>query len=639
MKHRLLFVLSLFVGFASFGQIARDSDQIQDGDVRYHGQNRTSATETVIMSEDFANGIPSTWIHQGTANGTADPDARFEYRGIVTTPSNATGSRGFYAGAALPIASPTTSNGFIILDSDYLDNSGLTGNNGNGPAAAPHLVTLAPPMMDLTQYSNIVVSFTNYYRRRQGTQNLSTAVSATYLDFSTDGGQTWPHSVELNTHIGNNQSTAADFLVEVNASSFIGGQDSAMFRLRFDGRYYYWQVDDIEVKVPEYNRMKFTSFNGAPPVDVLYNSTSRYGHMSQFEQRPITVDANVYNFGVNPQTNVYLALDVLDPNGAVVATAYSDTTASLAPGDTLDFTQLNTYNRAVGALTFVPGTYSFAVRVVSDSTIEAFDTLSYQLSEQRMALDFGGFDNSLGTNALGLDGAGMAVYMDLGMFNPATATAQRLFGVELGLSSLTTGGTIEVSVYDTAAWQGYTAGFDQTGLLAYATDSITAADISSQTKYFDFGQQLLQSGAVYVAVNMYSNNGQYEVRLKNDQTIRQTGLSKMMYNANDARWFSGYSNSMTFNAPWIRVDVCPNIPGACGLGTSEPVETLWTLSPNPGAQGFNVPEFGEVSVVDAFGRVVLCARAERGSWVDASKWSPGLYFVTLNGVTLRWIKL
>ena len=433
MKHRLLFVLSLFVGFASFGQIARDSDQIQDGDVRYSGQYRTSATETVIMSEDFANGIPSTWIHQGTANGTADPDARFEYRGIATTPSNATGSRGFYAGAALPIASPTTSNGFIILDSDYLDNSGLTGNNGNGPAAAPHLVTLAPPMMDLTQYSNIVVSFTNYYRRRQGTQNLSTAVSATYLDFSTDGGQTWPHSVELNTHIGHNQSTAADFLVEVNASSFIGGQDSAMFRLRFDGRYYYWQVDDIEVKVPEYNRMKFTSFNGAPPVDVLYNSTSRYGHMSQFEQRPITVDANVYNFGVNPQTNVYLALDVLDPNGAVVATAYSDTTASLAPGDTLDFTQLNTYNRAVGALTFVTGTYSFAVRVVSDSTIEAFDTLSYQLSEQRMALDFGGFDNSLGTNALGLDGAGMAVYMDLGMFNTATATAQRLFGVELGL--------------------------------------------------------------------------------------------------------------------------------------------------------------------------------------------------------------
>lgn len=639
MNRSLLFLLSLSASTLGFSQTAPDSDHIQDGEIRFSGLSRRSTTETVIMSEDFANGIPTSWIHQGMANGAADPDARFEYRGIATTPSNATGSRGLFAGTALPIASPTVSNGFIILDSDYLDNSGITGNGGNGPAAAPHLVTLAPPMMDLTQYSNIVVSFTNFYRRRQGTQNMSTAVAATYLDFSTDAGQTWPHSVELNTHIGNNQSTAADYLIEVNASSFIGGQDSAMFRLRFDGRLYYWQVDDIEVKVLEYNRMKFTSFNGAPPVDVLYNSVSRYGHMSQFEQRPITVDANVYNFGVYPQTNVYLALDVLDPSGAVVATAYSDTTASLASGDTLDYTQLNTYNRVVGALTFVPGTYSFAVRVVSDSTIEAFDTLSYRLGEKRMALDYGRFDNSLGTNALGLDGAGMAVYVDLATFNAATATAQRLFGVELGLSSLTTGGTIEVSVYDTAAWQGYTAGFDQSGLLAFVDDSITAADIASQTKYFDFGEQLLQAGAVYVAVNMYSNNGQYAVRLKNDQTIRQTGLSKMMYNANEGRWFSGYSNSSTFNAPWIRVDLCPNISAACGLSTNELEESVWTLSPNPGAQGFSVPELGVVEVVDAFGRSLLHIRVERGAWVDASMWSPGLYFVTLNGVTQRWIKL
>ena len=639
MNRHSLFVLSLIASTAGFSQIARDSDHIQDGEIRFSGLSRRSTAETVIMSEDFASGIPTSWIHQGTANGVGDHDARFEYSGIATTPSNATGSRGLYAGTALPIASPTASNGFIILDSDYLDNSGITGNNGNGPAAAPHLVTLAPPMMNLTQYSNVVVSFTNYYRRRQGTQNLSTAVAATYLDFSTDAGQTWSHSVELNTHIGNNQSTAADYLIEVNASSFIGGQDSAMFRLRFDGRYYFWQVDDIEVKSLESHRMKFTSFNGAPPVDVLYNSASRYGHMSRFEQRPITVDANVFNFGVYPQTNVYLALDVLDPSGAIVATAYSDTTASLASGDTLDYTQLNTYNRAVGALSFVPGTYAFAVRVVSDSTTEAFDTLSYRLGEQRMALDFGRFDNSLGTNALGLDGAGMAVYMDLATFDSATATAQRLFGVELGLSSLTTGGTIEVSVYDTSAWQGYTAGFDQSGLLAFADDSITAADIASQTKYFNFGEQLLQAGAVYVAVSMYSNNGQYEVRLKNDQTVRQTGLSKMMYNANQGRWFSGYSNSMTFNAPWIRVDVCPNIFGACGLSTDEPAQSVWMLSPNPGAQGFSVPEFGEVSAVDAFGRTLLCARAERGSWVDASMWSPGLYFVTLNGVTQRWVKL
>jgi len=638
MNRSVLFLFgSMVLAYSANAQWARDVDDVHDSEVRFSGRSSAAHAETVIMSEDFANGIPATWIHQGSANGVADPDARFEYRGTSTTPSNSVGSRGVYAGTGTPIASPTASNGFIILDSDFLDNAGISGNNGNGSAPAPHLVTLAPPMMDLTQYSDVVVSFTNYYRRRQGTQNLSTAVSATYLDFSTDGGQTWPHSVELNTHIGNNQSTTADFLIEVNASAFIGGQDSAMFRLRFDGRYYYWQVDDLEVKVPEYNRMKYTSYQGAPPADFIYNSTARYGHMSQYEQRNLTADANVYNFGVHPQTNVFLALDVLDPNGTVVATAFSDTTASLAPGDTLNYTQLNTYARPIAPLSGL-GDYQLALRVVSDSTVEAFDTLTYRLGEQRMALDYGGFDNSLGTNSLGLDGAGMSVYVDLAQYDATNAVAQRLFGVELGLSSLTTGGNLEVSVYDTAAWQGYTAGFDPNGLLAYATDSLTASDLASQTKYFDFGQQLLQAGAVYVAVSMYSNNGQYEIRLKNDQTLRQTGLAKMMFNADDARWYSGYSNSLTFNAPWIRVDVCPNTPGACGLGSEESTGPNVLLSPNPGTDGFEVSASGVLQVTDLFGRVVHSAPVAAGQWVDAAAWAQGYYLVSLDGQVQRWIK-
>ena len=624
---------------ALWGQELRDSDVVAEGLPRLGSVRAHQGSETVIMSEDFANGIPTSWIHQGLSNGVSDPDARFEYRGVATTPSNATGSRGLFAGTGVPIASATVANGFIILDSDYLDNAGITGNAGGGSAPAPHLVTLAPPMMDLSQYGNVVVSFTNYYRRRQGTQNMSTAVSATYLDFSTDGGQTWPHSVELNTHIGNNQSTTADYLIEINASSWIGGHDSAMFRFRFDGRLYYWQIDDIEVKMPEYNRLKYTSYNGAPPVDIMFNSTSRYGSMSFYEQRPITFDANVYNFGVNPQTNVYLAVDVLDPNGTLVSSTFSDTTASLAPGDTLNYLQLNTYSRSVAALPYTLGDYSLIVRVVSDSTSEYFDTLTYRLSDQRMALDFGGFDNSLGTNALGLDGAGMAVQIDLSKYSPSTNVAQRLFGVELGLSSLTTGGTMEVSVYDTASWQGYTAGFDQTGLLAYATDSITSADIAAQTKVFDFGQVLLPAGAVYVAVSMYSNNGQYEIRLKNDQTVRQTGLSRMMYNANDARWYSGYSNSLTFNAPWIRVDVCPNTPGACGLSDTEWSAPELLLVPNPGADGFRVSESGRVTVRDLFGRVCIEQNIEAQSWLDASGWASGIYLIDVNGRVQRWVKL
>ena len=102
-----------------------------------------SGTSQILFSEDFSSGIPTTWSNSGTANGVSDPDAKWEYRGTTTTPNNSIGSRGAYSNAnSGPIQSASSSNGFVIFDSDYLDNNGIAGNFGNGLAAAPHLVNL-----------------------------------------------------------------------------------------------------------------------------------------------------------------------------------------------------------------------------------------------------------------------------------------------------------------------------------------------------------------------------------------------------------------------------------------------------------------------------------------------------------------
>lgn len=94
------------------------------------------APPTIFWSEDFSGGFPSDWTNQGfdvdpsTGLRTPNPLAGWEYRGPVTTPTSAVGSRGAFAGAqqsgnlGTPIASPTRANGFIIFDSDYLDNGG-----------------------------------------------------------------------------------------------------------------------------------------------------------------------------------------------------------------------------------------------------------------------------------------------------------------------------------------------------------------------------------------------------------------------------------------------------------------------------------------------------------------------------------
>ncbi|MGA1380790.1 MAG: hypothetical protein ACO30N_04440, partial [Schleiferiaceae bacterium] len=109
---------------------------IDDAPVRHLTPAELSAQyspETVVWSEDFANGIPATWLNYGTAQSVADPDAKWEYRGATTTPNTTVGSRGAYSGLVTnpnytSINSATKSNGFVVFDSDFLDNAGTAGN-------------------------------------------------------------------------------------------------------------------------------------------------------------------------------------------------------------------------------------------------------------------------------------------------------------------------------------------------------------------------------------------------------------------------------------------------------------------------------------------------------------------------------
>ena len=57
---------------------------------------------------------------------------------LAQPPNNVIGSKGAYAGTQDPIASPTAANGFMIFDSDYLDNDGVAGDFGSGNSPTPH---------------------------------------------------------------------------------------------------------------------------------------------------------------------------------------------------------------------------------------------------------------------------------------------------------------------------------------------------------------------------------------------------------------------------------------------------------------------------------------------------------------------
>jgi hypothetical protein len=78
----------------------------------------------------------------------------------------------------------------MIFDSDYLDNNGTAGAFGSGPVPTPHTGILETPAMDFTGYQSIYLRMTSYFRRFQSTCHVA---------FSTDGGMTYPDTVDIYT--------------------------------------------------------------------------------------------------------------------------------------------------------------------------------------------------------------------------------------------------------------------------------------------------------------------------------------------------------------------------------------------------------------------------------------------------------
>ncbi len=605
--------------------------------------------ETVIWTETFANGIPTTWMNYGTANGTADPDAKWEYRGTTTTPSNATGSRGAYAGPAstgqLPIQSATAANGFVVFDSDFLDNNGIAGNFcGTGAlACAPHVANLETGVINLLGHPTVDLVFTQYYRRFAGPGGVQ-SVPATYLDFSTDGGQTWTGNVMLNSAIAVNSATPRNSALAVSIGQYVGNQANVKIRFRFDGDYYFWQLDDIQIISTPKNRLTFTvGSDGAPPRDILYGAnqeSARMGHMTLKQVRPISFDANCFNSGQNAQTNVKLQMKVFNNTG-VIQTINSPVIASLPAGDTATWNQLNTYTSA-----WTPsaaGVYGFTYNLVSDSVNIPSDTLQLVVSDSLMSLDFGDWNNSIGastnTTQWG-DGSQMTNMQEL-------VNDEMLFGARVYISASSQAGAIlELSVYDSSGFLGSNGGWDANKLVAYGQRILTAADVANGYVHFNFADTTTGRGVIlnssnigyYFNLTMYNNQGTNTLLIRNDQTFAARSGTKYMYLAALGSWYSGYSNSLTFNNLWIRSINCPATNAANCMATSvgeNPLNEV-VVAPNP-ATDFVYVNFGllfgehAVEVLDLTGKVVKATKVQADANVPVfvGDLESGLYMVRI----------
>jgi hypothetical protein len=639
-------ILSFSVLGQSVGRTAPNTKMMDDGLVKHLSQKQAQTlygSETPIWSEDFASGIPTTWLNFGTANLVSDTDVVWEYRGTATNPSNTVGSRGAYMSSQTPISSATASNGFVIFDSDFLDNAGVAGNFGNGIAAAPHVAELITDMIDLTQHSIVDLTFTQYYRRFAGPAG-SQAVPATYVDFSVDGGATFPYTVTLNSGIAVNSATATNDVVNVIAGSYIGGQDSVKIRFRFDGDYYFWCIDDIQIQGTPANRMSFTEWQGAPAQDIIYgpstSGSSRMGHMTLKQSRGITFDANAVNSGTATQSNVKLSVKVLDELGTVIQTVSSPTKSLLNAGDTATFNDLNTY-----ATAWTPSAnaeYQLVYNLLSDSISIFSDTTSLFVTDSLMSMDFGNYDNEIGastnTTQWG-DGSQMFNRHDL-------VDNEMLFGAKVHLGNSTVaGGILELSVYDSSAFTSAT-GFDGNKLVAYGQKVLDAQDVSQGFVRFDFtdatsgrGVDLdVSKGAYLYNLTMYDNQGVNPLEISNDQTWGKAGGSGWMYLAALGNWYTGYSGSRSFNNLWIRGINCPatNASACMSIGLDEESVNAISFSPNPASDYVSI-DFGlsvgnyDISIMDLTGKVLKSEkiRAAADVKLNISELNVGMYLVRI----------
>jgi hypothetical protein len=338
MKKIYLLTLACFIAQVTFAQISPHNDLSAKSFKIHQSDVNMSKSVAPFWSEDFSNGIPSTWT-----NSTVP----WVYRGSSTSPNTSVGSQGAYAGTNGPIVSPTAQNGFMIFDSDYYDNLGNAGAFGTGqypcnpPNGSGHVGLLTTDAIDCSMYPAVSVVFNSFYREYTGIARIA---------FSIDGGVTWTDTIEVHPDILVNESTASDYQVMLNMPSTVAGNPAVHLQFIYDGTilyntsfygYYFWMIDDIQlIETPDHLLVRQDDVFGGWWLG--YQTTGDFGldytfnPMAQAANNPYRCESVLRNIGASDQTNAELHVSIEDENANIVFSGSSNSiTLPFSATDTL----------------------------------------------------------------------------------------------------------------------------------------------------------------------------------------------------------------------------------------------------------------------------------------------------------------
>ncbi len=257
----------------------------------------------------FANGL-GAWTTVGLSSSLPD-----SAKNAVWTYTASGRSQGGYSDLAGRINSPSFGNGAAIFDSDFLDNAGIEGNEGNGSAPSPHSGALVSPYIDCSGFTSVAVSFYQYY------QNFA---SACFIEVSSDSGATWT-PVRVNESVLQGNGTTRNNQQVIDITSLAAGKQGVRFRFVFDGDYYFWIIDDVTlVSLPNLDlairQPYYSPFSYAQPKSQICQDTFRFG-------------ASISNLGGQVQRDAKFKAEVLGSDRTSLIFADSVTVSNIDIND------------------------------------------------------------------------------------------------------------------------------------------------------------------------------------------------------------------------------------------------------------------------------------------------------------------
>ncbi len=575
-----------------------------------HSRNasNTSNRETVIWSEDFANGIPANWNNSG-----APALAIWEYRGPSTNPNQLVGSRG----SCLPdgnvgeaIASTTSANGFIIFDSNYWDNNlnPCTVNNfGTGQAPGPHLSYLTTASIDLTGFANVALEFEQYIRYYLGN---------TRVEISIANG---PWEVLYTNILDQGITTQNTQTVRMPLPTAAGNQSNVKLRFVYDGLYYFWQLDDIRL-VQGYANDLLIENSSYGDFDFSNPDHNTGFEMMEYTQYPsafaplVYLKSNVFNFGTNAQTNIALNARVVNDNsGDLLYEGVSPILQSLAPGaDSVLVSGEFQMEQTVSDYTV----YFNSLQTETDENTEnSLDTLHFKITPVTYARD----ENSLGSMFLPSEAFADAPF-EMGAVY-LLPSGQQLHSVSVAIGE---GTTLPTSVYATIFSFSLSTGIG--GAIASTQDiAVSEADINSfgeaSMKVLSFESPVFLSQGLYL-VAVGSPNSAFQA------VIGLSGKSE------DLSAWVRFNNSNTdlfylTRTPMIRMNFGPvsNI-------TEQSFGQSFQIYPNPANESLSIllndKESAKIEVFDGTGRRIHLQQSNTEASkieMNISEFSSGIYTV------------